>query len=131
MKTIEEYFALVRQLIHGFFDAYTERHEEQILSVNRGNLRIRLCFPDQALLEISEAIVIVSGELRWLGYRYHYQDATAGLIVRYDNAPHHPETRTHPDHKHAAGQVLASSRPSLQQVLREVQMLRAGSGRQS
>ena len=64
MKTIEEYFTYVRQLIQGVSQAHTERYEEQILSVNRGNLRIRLRFSDQALLEISEAIVFVAGEPR-------------------------------------------------------------------
>ena len=42
MKSIEEYFIHVRQLIQGVPGAHTERHEEQILSATRGNLRIRL-----------------------------------------------------------------------------------------
>lgn len=104
--------------------AHVERYEEQILSVNRGNLRIRLRFSDQALLEVSEAIVFVAGEPRWLSYRYHYQDPSKGLIFRYDNAPHYPEIPTHPDHKHTGDQVLASSHPSIEQVLLEVQVFR-------
>jgi len=116
MKTIEDYFTHVRQLMQRVPDASAERYEEQTLSVHRGNLRIRLRFADQALLEISEAIVFVAGELRWLSYRYHYQDASAGLVFRYDNAPHHPEVPSHPHHKHAGDDVLASSRPSIEQV---------------
>ena len=124
MKTIEEYFTYVRQLIQGVSQAHTERYEEQILSVNRGNLRIRLRFSDQALLEISEAIVFVAGEPRWLSYRYHYQDLSTGLVFRYDNTPHHPEISTHPNHKHTGDYVLASPRPSIEQVLLEVQTFR-------
>ena len=124
MKTIEDYFTHVRQLMQRVPDASAERYEEQTLSVHRGNLRIRLRFADQALLEISEAIVFVAGELRWLSYRYHYQDASAGLVFRYDNAPHHPEVPSHPHHKHTGDDVLVSSRPSIAQVLHEVQAFR-------
>ena len=52
MKTIEEYFSHVRQLIQGFPEALNERYEEQVLAETRGNLRIRLRFPDGALLEM-------------------------------------------------------------------------------
>lgn len=126
--TVEEYFTRVRRLIQSIHEAHTERYEEQILSVNRGNLRIRLRFSDEALLEISEAIVFIAGEPRWLSYRYHYQDPSSGLVLRYDNAPHHPETATHPDHRHVAGRVIASSRPHIQQVLQEVQVFRGRGG---
>ena len=49
MKTIEEYFTHVRQLIQNVPEAHAERYEEQILSVTRGNLRIRLRFFDQTV----------------------------------------------------------------------------------
>jgi hypothetical protein len=57
MTPLETYFAFIRQLPEGVAQAHAERYEEQILSENRGNLRIRLRFADQALLEISEAVV--------------------------------------------------------------------------
>ena len=59
MKTVEEYFAQIRQLFQGVAEAHADRHEEQLLSATRGNLRIRLHFSDESLLEISEAILIV------------------------------------------------------------------------
>lgn len=124
MKTIEDYFNYVRQIIKDLPHSHFERYEEQILSVGRGNLRVRLRFPDQALLEISEAVVFIAGELCWLSYRYHYQDPSTGIVVRYDNAPHHPEIPTHPDHKHTSDMVLASSHPSIEQVVLEVRALR-------
>lgn len=130
MKTIEDYFTHVRQLVQRVPDTSAERYEEQILSVNRGNLRIRLRFSDHALLEISEAVVFAGGELRWLSYRYHYQDPSANLVFRYDNAPHHPEVPSHPYHKHASDAVLGSPRPSIAQVLHEVQALRDSTGSQ-
>jgi Family of unknown function (DUF6516) len=125
MNTVEEYFDRVHQLVQDLPDAQTERYEEHILSATRGNLRIRLRFSDNALLEISEAFVIVGGELRWLSYRYHYQDSSAALVFRYDNAPHHPEIVTRPDHKHSGEQILASAHPSIEQLLAEVRAFRA------
>ena len=124
MKTLEEYFTHVRQLIQGVPEAHVERYEEQILSATRGNLRIRLRFSDQALLEISEALVFITGESQWLSYRYHYQHPSTGMVLRYDNAPHHPEIPSHPDHKRREDLVLASPHPSIEQVLAEVQAFR-------
>jgi Family of unknown function (DUF6516) len=124
MNTIEEYFTAVCQLLQNVPQANAERYEEQILLGNRGNQRIRLRFTDQALLEISEAPVIVAGKPQWLSYRYHYQDSSMGLVFRYDDAPHHPEVPTHPAHKHVGDDVLASPHPSIEQVLQEVQTFR-------
>lgn len=124
MNTVEEYVDRVRQLIQGLPETQAEQYEEHLLSATRGNLRIRLRFSDNALLEMSEAFVLVEGELHWLSYRYHYQDALATLVFRYDNAPHHPEIATHPDHKHSREQILASLHPSIEQLLEEVRICR-------
>lgn len=64
MRTVEEYFDYVRRLVQNLSEAQAERYEEHILTATRGNLRIRLRFSDNALLEISEAFVLVDGELR-------------------------------------------------------------------
>jgi hypothetical protein len=124
MTSIEAYFAHVRQLMQHVPGAIAERYEEQLLTSTRGNLRLRLCFADQALLEISEAIVLSADGLQWLSYRYHYQDPLGALVLRYDNTPHHPEISSHPHHKHVGEQVVASARPALEDVLQEVQTFR-------
>ena len=121
--TLAEYFAEIFQLIQALAGVDVERYEEQLLSATRGNLRLRLRFADQALLEMSEAVLCTAGTLQWLSYRYHYQELS-GVVLRYDNAPHHPEVVTHPDHKHIGGDVVASSHPTIEQVLLEVQALR-------
>jgi Family of unknown function (DUF6516) len=120
MRTIEEYFTHAYQLIQSLPEVYAEQYEEQILSVRRGNLRIRLRFSDPALLEISEAVVLTAGDLQWLSYRYHYQDFWETMFFRYDNSPHHVEVSTHPDHKHIGARTVASFHPSIEQVLEEV-----------
>jgi Family of unknown function (DUF6516) len=110
--TLAEYFAELFQLIQALAGVRIERYEEQLLSATRGNLRLRLRFADQALLDISEAVVCTTGTLQWLSYRYHYQEPS-GLVLRYDKAPHHPEVVTHPDHKHIRDDVLANSHPTI------------------
>ncbi len=124
MNTVEEYLDHVRQLVQSVSTTQVERYEESILSPTRGNLRVRLRFSDDALLEISKAFVFADGELRWLSSRYHYQDPLGVLVFRYDNAPHHPEVETHPDHKHQHERILASTHPSIERLLQEIQTLR-------
>lgn len=36
-------------------------------------------------------------------YSFHWQDNSAQLITRWDNAPHHSHLNTYPHHKHLAG----------------------------
>jgi hypothetical protein len=124
MTTVEAYFAQIRQLIQRVPAAIAERYEEQLLTATRGNLRIRLRFADEALLEISEAIVFSAGHLQWLSYRYHYQDPRRNSVLRYDNTPHHLEISSHPEHKHLLEQVVAGFRPAIGDVLQEVQAVR-------
>ncbi len=50
-------------------------------------------------------------------YSFHWQTATGDLLVRWDNAQHHRELSTHPDHKHVDGGVEASFEVSLDDVL--------------
>jgi hypothetical protein len=62
--TLEEYFADVSRLIQALAGVSVERYEEQLLSATRGDLRLRLRFADQALLEISEAVLCTAGTLQ-------------------------------------------------------------------
>ena len=125
MRTVEEYFIVVRRLVESVAEAHAERYDEQILTATRGNLRIRLRFSDQSLLEISEAIALIDEAPHWLSYRYHYQSPGTGLVFRYDNAPHHAEVSNFPDHKHVGDNVVATSHPSIEQILREVEIFRS------
>ncbi|NJN82981.1 MAG: hypothetical protein HC802_12345 [Caldilineaceae bacterium] len=60
-------------------------------------------------------------------YSYHFMDANHRLVFRYDDADHHHELSlsTHPHHKHDASEenVVASSAPTLADVLAEVAVL--------
>jgi len=58
--------------------------------------------------------------VRRVAYKFQYQQADGALIFRYDNAPHHPQISTFPDHKHLGAQVSEAHAPDLTEVLREI-----------
>ena len=62
--------------------------------------RYRIKLIDESLIEITERILEKRGGLTTTKYRYHWQTGSGKLIKRWDNAPHHPEIDTFPDHLH-------------------------------
>ena len=50
-------------------------------------------------------------------YSVHWQSGTGVLLARWDNAPHHPDLLTYPDHKHVEVGVEATSEVGLDDVL--------------
>ncbi len=78
-------------------------------------LRIKAEIVDGSLLHIREAIFPQTSK-----YSYHWQARTGELLMRWDNAPHHLEIPTHPDHKHMGEQISSSTRVSIEEVLTEI-----------
>ena len=99
--------------------AYVEQYVEEILTPKRANLRIRLRFDWGYLLEVSEAVVVEDGRLVPLDYRYHCQDGANRLVFRYDCTPHFPDLAGFPHHKHLPDAVSPSSKPDIDDVVRE------------
>lgn len=62
--------------------------------------RYRVFLTDGGLIEMSERLVETRGVVTTTKYRHHWQDGTGRLRKRWDNAPHHPEVATFPDHLH-------------------------------
>lgn len=52
-------------------------------------------------------------------YAYYWLDKQNTLKVGWDNVPHHPKIKTHPDHKHVEkqGNVQPSDAKTLKEVL--------------
>jgi len=88
---IETYRLLAKLAKTTYEDIISETKIIQKRSVASGKLRI--IFKDSSFLDIW---LSVSGK-----YSYHWeQRAQRGRILRYDNAPFHPEVPTHPKHLH-------------------------------
>ncbi len=64
------------------------------------NYRYRVTLADGGFVELTERILEVGSSLEVTKYRHHWQASTGKLIKRWDNAPHHPEVDTFPDHLH-------------------------------
>ncbi len=71
--------------------------------------------------ELHIAEYIVTGpEFKRLKYRFHLQSSENQMIARWDNAPHHPEIKTHPDHLHVGEKIKATPPMDIAQVLADV-----------
>jgi hypothetical protein len=98
--------------------AYVELYEEEFLTSDRVNLRIRVRFYNGCLLQLNESVIFHS-ELEHLGYRYHFQGKSNELIFRYDNTPHFPDLPNFPNHKHQKTGVEPSGSPSILKAIAE------------
>jgi hypothetical protein len=121
---IEVYFQQVRKaieaspIVQAFDIAYDKR------STYEGFIRGEIYFVDGSILHLREFIDAEINPER-LTYVYQYMDSTQRLVFRYDNTGHHRKLglSTFPHHKHDGGEdnVLASSAPTLTQVLSEIE----------
>lgn len=103
----EQYVARVEEVLDKLAPLVVER----AVSVRQPTdsvlvIRVDLRFLDGARFEGNEI---------WAGgrrkYRFHLMDSKGALVWRLDNAPHHPEVRTHPHHRHAPGERVEESPP--------------------
>ncbi len=62
--------------------------------------RYRLKLQDGSTIDITERIVEEREKIEITKYRYHWQTRSGKLIMRWDNAPHHPKIDSFPDHLH-------------------------------
>ena len=120
---IEEYFHAIEQAITQSPVIIDTQLVMDKRSLYIGFLEGTLTFLDGSTLHFMEFVNVKVAVNRYK-YSYHYQDATASLVFRYDMAPHHQDIGTFPHHKHLAnGQVLDASAPSLTDVLEEIECL--------
>ena len=120
---LARYLRDVEDEIRRLNDVYVERYEEEILAVNRVNLRVRVRFPSGYMLELNEAVIVEKGQFMHLGYRYHFQDKQNNLVFRYDNTPHFPGLEGFPHHKHLPDKVSGADEPSILNVIEEARLL--------
>jgi hypothetical protein len=88
---------------------------------NDGFIRVKCRLTDGSILEFAEYIQVVSGKIVRPTYSYHWQTSRGKLRRRWDNAPHHPEIRTFPDHQHNGDLVVESKPMSLALALAAIE----------
>ena len=119
-KFIQSHLDEIEQLSLNCSNAYIEEYSAVILTTERANLRIRIRFAIRYLLAVSEAFVVVDNQIKYIDYRYHFQDEQNSLIFRYDSTPHFPNLSSFPHHKHLFDNVIACEKPHIADVLQEV-----------
>ena len=112
------YLEEVEDAIGTHKESYVELYEEEFLTGNRVNLRIRVRFYNGCLLQLNES-VIFQNKIEHLGYRYHFQGKDNELIFRYDNTPHFPNLPNFPNHKHHQTGVEPFRPPSILTAIAE------------
>ena len=123
LEVLSRYLSDVEGEVRKLKGAYVERYEEELLAINRVNLRIRVRFPSGHMLELNEAVIVEEGQFMHLGYRYHFQDKQNNLVFRYDNTPHFPGLEGFPHHKHFPDKVSGVEEPSILNVIQEARQL--------
>ena len=119
---IDVYFSWIRTIIGQFSHIITQRSlVEKVYHDELGFIEGRLQFTDDSRLEFGE---LKNGRVvSKPKYRYQYMNRKNELIFRYDNAKHYPDLPNFPHHKHSPGGVEASTEPTLENVLEEIQNL--------
>ena len=63
---------------------------------------------------------VTDPEIKRLKCRYHLQTLAGKLLIRWDNAPHYPEVKSHPDHLYKDDKIKPSRAMDLESVLTAV-----------
>lgn len=77
-----------------------------------GRLNVVLHYADDSTLHILLWADCSGDHVVWRHYSFNYLDARNAVRFRYDNAPHHPELPTFPDHLHWGGRGGNTLRPA-------------------
>lgn len=77
--------------------------------------RLKISLADNTILFVREYVDEVERV-----YSFHWQDQNYQMIIRWDNAPHHPHISTFPHHKHMPDGIYASLEITLPDVLAEI-----------
>lgn len=77
-------------------------------------------FIDASLLSIALFFVKLGNKIQLGKYRYQYMDSRGEMLFRYDNANHHPELKTFPQHKHLGSIVIEAEAPDIKDIINEI-----------
>lgn len=93
---------------------------------NDGFIRVKCRLTDGSILEFAEYIQLVTGKIVCQTYSYHWQTSRGTLRRRWDNAPHHPEITTFPDHQQNDDLIIESKPMTLVRVLSAIENIFPG-----
>lgn len=123
MQSIDYYFLDVRGKITDLSFIESENIVFEKFGRNIGRIYGRILFRNRSILEFLEMVCISEGKFERPRYRFHWQDADGKLVIRWDNAKHHPEISSYPHHKHVGNdkKVEDSSETTFEDVLKFIE----------
>jgi hypothetical protein len=94
-----DYYLELQQAIHAAPHVLRSDVRFEEIDVAECYVRGVLTLIDGFELHIAE-YVVTDPDVTRPKYRYHLQALDGGLVSRWDNAPHHKDMSTFPDHRH-------------------------------
>jgi hypothetical protein len=90
---------------------------------NAGFFRLRAVLADSSQLTLFEYFTVSAGKASVEKFSFHWQESDGTLIRRWDNAPHHRQLATAPNHVHEGSEanVLAHAPVDAMFVLLEIE----------
>jgi hypothetical protein len=90
-----------------------------------GRLALSLEYPFGHRFHAAVVVDVSYGYPLWSSYSFQFSDRHGKTVLRYDNASHHPELATFPDHKHVGESEVprAHQRPSLSALVEEIRQV--------
>ena len=82
-----------------------------------GSIKGKLELTNGSILYFFEFVEIKDNNPVLVKYKYQWQSSEGELLKRWDNAPHHRELSTFPDHVHEQNGVYPSPAMSLESIL--------------
>jgi hypothetical protein len=122
-RDIAEYLEHVADRLAESGGVYREPPEILVdRELRTGKLDAALWFHNGWRLEVTILALGPANFPDWLDYRFHLMDDHLQCVIRFDNSAHHAGTVYFPHHKHVGPTetVVASPRPSLAEIVREV-----------
>ncbi len=114
---IEDYFEFLKKVAKKNPSVKNLRLVRELVGINRGFIRFVIELRDNSELHVFE---YVDSSLHRIDYSYHWQDKEKILIIRWDNAPHHPEIGTFPHHVHDGDDIKPSDEPTFVEILKKI-----------
>ena len=121
MQNINQYFAYVRRKIGEFEIIDAENINFENFKDDIGRIHGKIFFCDNSILEFME-MLIIDKDVERPKYRFNWHDRNGELIIRWDNARHHPKLDNYPHHKHIGTEdnVKSSKSIGIVDVLRNI-----------
>ncbi len=117
---INNHFARIEEKLNTFPLTVSSGSEIERIDIDKGYMKSKTIFTDGSELHLFQFVEIKNKGPKIKKYRYHYQKKDGKLIRRWDNAKHHPDIDTFPDHVHVGEKIKNSSRPDIEDLLTEI-----------